>query len=171
MRAPAQQPLCLLAHLHRYLRIFDGAHAARALAYAEGAVAANDRPADAWLTIAVVQDKLGRHAAAMQAARHALAADPRHAEAYRWAALEASRRGDLLLEYRMLRKAFESAPTDPFYVEDLGRVVLERLGDAHTMAALMEQALAADPSNAIARKHLAAARLALGAPRPGPSAR
>src|SRR2546430_4998135 len=40
------------AHLFRYLRIFDGAHAARALAYAELAVAANDRPADAWLTIA-----------------------------------------------------------------------------------------------------------------------
>ena len=170
-RAAGERPLCLLAHLFRYLRIFDGAHATRALAYAEGAVAANDRPADAWLTIAVVQDKLGRHAAAMQAARHALAADPRHAEAYRWAAFEAARRGDLLLEYRMLRKAFESAPTDPFYVEDLGRVVLEQMGDAHTMAALMEQALAADPGNAMARKHLAAARLALGAQRPGPSAR
>src|SRR5436309_848263 len=72
-RAAGERPLCLLAHLFRYLRIFDGAHATRALAYAEGAVAANDRPADAWLTIAVVQDKLGRHAAAMQAARHALA--------------------------------------------------------------------------------------------------
>src|SRR5437879_1051486 len=120
----AERPLCLLAHLFRYLRIFDGAHAARALAYAELPVAANDRPADAWLTIAVVQDKLGRHEAAMQAVRHALAADPRHAEAYRWAAVEARQRGDLLLQYRMIRKAFESALTDPYYVEDLSRVVL-----------------------------------------------
>jgi len=170
-RPAAERPLCLLAHLFRYLRIFDGAHAARALAYAELAVAANDRPADAWLTIAVVQDKLGRHEAAMQAVRHALAADPRHAEAYRWAAVEARQRGDLLLQYRMIRKAFESALTDPYYVEDLSRVVLGGLGDAHTMAALMEQALAADPNNAMARKHLAAARLALGAPGSGPPAR
>ena len=107
----------------------------------------------------------------MQAVRHALAADPRHAEAYRWAAVEARQRGDLLLQYRMIRKAFESALTDPYYVEDLSRVVLGGLGDAHTMAALMEQALAADPNNAMARKHLAAARLALGAPGSGQPAR
>jgi len=39
------------------------------------------------------------------------------------------------------------------------------------MAALMEQALAADPNNAMARTHLAAARLALGAPGSGQPAR
>jgi tetratricopeptide (TPR) repeat protein len=167
----AQRPRCLLAHLFRYLRIFDDAHATRALTYAAQAVAANDRPADAWLTIAIVQDKLGRHEAAMQAVRHALVADPRHAEAYRWAAVEARKRGDLLLRYRMIRKAFESALTDPFYVEDLGNVVLGGLGDPHLMAALMEQALAADPNNAGARKHLAAARLALGSPQTREAAR
>jgi tetratricopeptide (TPR) repeat protein len=169
---PAQErPLCLLAHLYRYLRIFDGTHAARALKYAELAVAANDRPADAWLTIAVVRDKLGQHAAAMQAVRNALRADPRHAEAYRWAAVEASRRGDLLLQYQMIRKAFESAPTDPFYLKHLSLVVVDALGDAHTMAALMEQALALDPDNTAARKHLAAARRSLGDPRAGGPAR
>jgi tetratricopeptide (TPR) repeat protein len=160
----AQRPLCLLAHLFRYLRIFDDAHGTRALTYAAQAVAANDRPADAWLTIAVVQDKLKRHEAAMQAARHALAADPRHAEAYRWAAVEARRRGDLLLQYRMIRGAFESAPADPFYLEDLAQAVLGGLSDPHMMAALMERALAADPTNAEARKHLEAARRALASP-------
>lgn len=158
------RPLCLLAHLFRYLRIFDSAHATRALTYATQAVAANDRTADAWLTIAVIQDKRGHHAAAMQAARHALAADPRHAEAYRWAAVEARKRGDLLLQYRMIRGAFESAPADPFYLEDLAQAVLGGLGDPHMMAALMEQALAADPTNAEARKHLDASRRALGSP-------
>jgi len=160
----ATRPLCLLAHLFRYLRIFDSAHAARALTYGVQAVAANDRPADAWLTIAVIHNKRGQHEKAMQAARHALAADPNHAEAYRWAAVEARRRGDLLLQYRMSRKAFESAPTDPFYLEDLAQVVLTGLGDPHMLAALMEQALVADPSNAEARNHLEAARRALASP-------
>jgi tetratricopeptide (TPR) repeat protein len=165
-RRPAEQrPLCLLAYLFRYLRIFDDAHAERALAYATQAVGANDRPADAWLTIAVVQDKLGRHEAAMQAARHAVAADPHHAEAYRWAAVEARNRGDLLLQYRMIRKAFESALTDPYYVEDLADVVLGALGDPHLMASLMEQALTANPDNAEARKYLAAVRQRLTPPR------
>ncbi len=159
---PAARPLCLLAHLFRYLRIFDGAHATHALKYATQAVVANDRPADAWLTIAVIQDKRGQHEAAMQAARHALAADPRHAEAYRWAAVQARKRGDLLLQYRMIRGAFESAPTDPFYLEDLAQAVLGGLGDPHMMAALMEHAIAADPTNAEALKHLDAARRALG---------
>ena len=160
--APAARPLCLLAHLFRYLRIFDDAHATRALTYATQAVAANDRPADAWLTIAVIHNKRGEHEAAMRAARHALAADPRHAEAYRWAAVEARRRGDLLLQYRMIRGAFESAPTDPFYLADLSQTVLGGLGDPHMMAALMAHALAADPTNAEARKHLDTARRALG---------
>lgn len=165
-RGPAaQRPLCLLAHLFRYLRIFDDAHAERALGYAAHAVTANDRPADAWLTIAVVQDKLGQHEAAMQAALHAVAADPHHAEAYRWAAVEARNRGDVLLQYRMIRKAFESALTDPYYVEDLADVVLGTMGDPHLMASLMEQALVANPDNAQARKYLAAVRQRLTPPR------
>ena len=171
-RAPAaQRPLCLLAYLFRYLRVFDDAHAARALSYAAQAVAANDRPADAWLTIAVVQDKLDQHDAAMQAARHALAADPRHPDAYWWAAREAERRGDLLLRYRMMRKAFEAAPADPFYLEDLSEVVMGGLGDPHQMASLMEQALTADPDNVEARKYLTSARRALGAQQTRPQAR
>ena len=46
-RPAAQQPLCLLAHLHRYLRIFDEGHATTAMDYARRAIQANDRPADA----------------------------------------------------------------------------------------------------------------------------
>jgi hypothetical protein len=107
----------------------------------------------------------------MQALRHALAADPHHAEAYRWAAVEAARRKDVLLQYRMIRKAFESALTDPFYLDDLRRVVVDKLGDVHTMAALMEQALAADPKNAAARQYLAEARLALTPPQASRGAR
>ena len=49
-RPAAEQPLCLLADLYRYLRVFDRAMAGTARAYAERAVAAGDRPADAWLS-------------------------------------------------------------------------------------------------------------------------
>jgi tetratricopeptide (TPR) repeat protein len=42
-----ERPLCLLAHYHRYLRIFDSSHAAAAIRYAEKAIAAGDRADDA----------------------------------------------------------------------------------------------------------------------------
>ncbi len=161
-RPAAQQPLCLLAHLYRYLRVFDPSNAAPALAYSDRAIAARDRPADAYLTLAVVRDKLGEHAEALQAAQMAIGTDPKHAQAFMWAAVEAWHRNDLLLEYRMTRAAFEAAPTDPFYATRLHRLVLVRLGDPYAMAVFMEQAVARDPRNAAAHEYLAQSARVLG---------
>ncbi len=156
------RPPCLLAHVHRYLRIFDERHGAVAMDHARRAVAAGDRPADAWLTMGIIHDKRGEHEAAERAFRQAVAADPRHAEALRWLAMEARQRGDTVAEHRLITAAFQSAPTDPYYLDHLEDLVLRRLGDAHGMAALMRQSLARDAGNAAAHERLAHALAALG---------
>jgi tetratricopeptide (TPR) repeat protein len=155
-RPPAQQPASLLAHLYRYLRIYDPVNGTRAIAHARRAIAAGDHPADAYLTLGVVYDKIGEHAQSLHAVEQAVAADPRHAEAYRWIAVEAWRRADPLLRYRMARAAFESAPTDPFYLHTLDETVLRALGDPHTMTVLLRRAVELDPRNAEAHERLAA---------------
>ncbi len=162
-RRPApDRPLCLLAHLHRYLRIFDNGHAAIAMAYARQAVAAGDRPADAYLSIGILLDKRREHDEALRALTRAMEINPRHAEALRWAAGQARGVGDLLGEYRLIRAAFEAAPTDPFYFGPLEEVVLNRLGDPHGLTALLERTLQLDPASAAAHDGLARAAAALG---------
>jgi tetratricopeptide (TPR) repeat protein len=158
----SERSLCLLAHLHRYLRIFDEAHGEIAASYATQAIAAGDRPADAHFVLGILHDKRGRYREALAAFEQAVALNPRHAEAYRWAALEARRLHDPMLQYRMVRAAFEAAPADPFYLDPLERVVLGWFGDARTMLTLMERAIQADPRNAAAHERLARAALALG---------
>ena len=54
------RPLCLLAHVHRYLRIFDRSEARPAARYARLAIVAGDRPADAYLTLGILAEKTGR---------------------------------------------------------------------------------------------------------------
>ena len=161
-RPPDARPLCLLAHLHRYLRVFDERQGTLAIDYARRAIAKGDRPADAYLTIGVVLDKRGDHAAARRAIHRAIEADPGHAHALWLLSLHASRIGDVLLEYRMITRAFEAAPTDPFYLPHLALVVQTRLDDPHTMAALMQRAVAADPANAEAHARLGIALERLG---------
>src|SRR5262249_20376583 len=138
VRAPAQQPLCLLAHLHRYLRIFDDAHGPIAMEYARRAIRAGDHPAEAYLTLGIVHEKRGEPADAARAMRKALEADPRQADALRWLALQANRIGDILHEYEFTKAAYEAAPKDPFYLRDLEYVMLVRLDDPQGMAAMME---------------------------------
>jgi len=161
-RPSGQQPLCLLAHLHRYLRIFDERHGPIAMTYARRAIEAGDRPADAYLTLGIVHDKRGEYEAARRAMRQAIAADPRHADALWWLAVEAGKIGDLLVQYQMITKAFEAAPTDPFYLRDLERVLVTKLGDPLGMATLMQRAVALDATNAEAHARLAKALELLG---------
>jgi len=161
-RPVEQQPLCLLAHLHRYLRVFDDRQGPIAMDYARRAIRAGDRPADAYLTLGIVHDKRGEYGDARRAILGAIEADPHHAEALRWLAVEAGKVGDVLLEYELTQAAFEVAPTDPFYWRDLERVVLTKLGDPLGMAALMQRAIALDATNAEAHVRLARAVSLLG---------
>lgn len=170
-RPRGQQPLCLLAHLHRYLRIFDERQGLAAMDYARRAIEAGDQPADAYLTLGIVLDKRGEYAAARRAMQKAIAVDPRHAEALRWLAVEAAKVGDLLTQHHMMTRAFEAAPTDPFYLPDLESVLVTNLGDPLGMAILMERAVALDGTNVEAQAQLKKALALLGdqdgARRPG----
>ena len=163
-RPAEQQPLCLLAHLHRYLRIFDERQGLAAMDYARRAVDAGDRPAEALLTLGVVHYKRGEYQAARRAMRQAITADPRQVDALRWLASEAAAVGDLLTQYQMMIRVFDAAPLDPFYLPDLERVLVKNLGDPLRMVALMERALALDPANTEAQAQLKKALALLAAP-------
>ena len=153
-RPGRDRPSCLLAHYHRYLRVFDPSNGRIGIAYANQAITAGDRPADAYLTIGVVYDKEGRRDKALAAFQKAIEIDPRHADAYRWAAFVYSERGDLANEYRMIRAAFEVAPADPFYIDHLDHVLMEKLGDPHQLVAVMEKALEFNSENVRAHERL-----------------
>ena len=153
-RQGAERQPCLLAHYHRYLAVFDASNGRRALGYAEQAIRAGDRPADAQLVRGILLDKQGQRDRALEAFLKALKIDPRHAEAYRWATSIYSERGDLRSEYRIARAAFDAAPTDSFYVDHLDHVLSEQLGDPHGVIKVMQRAVEADPDNARAHDRL-----------------
>lgn len=146
-RPDGQRPLCLLAHYHRFLRIYDDLQGPIAISYARRAIAAKDRQDDAYVTIGVVDEKAGRRARALQMFLKAAEVNPRNAEALRWAAFLYSERGDLLRQHRMIMAAFDAAPEDPFYLSHLEHLLLEQLGDPHQALAVFQRALAVDPNN------------------------
>jgi tetratricopeptide (TPR) repeat protein len=120
---------CLLAHLHRYLRIFDPSQAGRAVAQAEEAIERDDHAAAAYVTLGVIHQKHAEDAEALGAFLRAIELDPQDAEAYRWAAVVYADRGDLANQHRMTRAAYESAPDDPAHVVLYARLLESRLGD------------------------------------------
>lgn len=149
-----KKPLCLLANYYRYLRIFDERNGKPAIAYAEKAIAAGDRPADAYLAMGIVIEKEGRPEDALDAFLNAVEADPQHAEAYRWAATIYSTRGGALLEeYRMWKGAYDAAPDDLFYVDSYIRFLSERMGDLHQALNVALRVLEAAPDNLEMLRH------------------
>ena len=139
-RPSRERPQCLLAHYYRYLRIFDDTQAGAAIACAKRAIAAHDRPDDAYLTIGAVSYRTQKPEQALRAVLKAVEINPRNAEALRWAAFLYFERGDTLNEYRMIKAAAEAAPTDLFYLHHFGHLLLERLGDAPQALAVFQQA-------------------------------
>ena len=158
----SERPLCLLAHLHRYLRIFDAWNGQAAIRYAERAIAAGDQPADALLAIAIVRDKQDKPHATFEALTRALAIDPRHPEVLRWAAKSYSDQGDVANEYRMLKTAVEAVPDDPVYLTALSEVLIRKLGDYRQARQVGEQALRAGIRDAEIHRHLGHVHLTLG---------
>lgn len=150
----ATRPSCLLAHLHRYLRIYDAAEARPAIRLAKAAIARGDHPADAYLTLGVVYDKRGYPDDAMAAFQQAIALDPRHRDALHWAAVLYRRRGDLVREYQMRKQAYEAHPDDREASRDFGDLLIDRLGDIHQAKAVWEQALRERPESPYAMERL-----------------
>src|SRR5439155_1197499 len=81
-------------------------------------------------------------AEALTAFLHAIEANPRNPEAYRWASVVYADRGDLANEYRMSRAAYEFEPKDPAYALPLAGVLAERLGDYRGALEIMTGVLA-----------------------------
>jgi len=153
LAAPAR-PWCLLAHYHRYLRIFDPSHGKIAIRFAEQAIAAGDRPDDAFLTIGVVHAREQRRDLALQAFRRAIDLNPKNAEALGWAARLYSDRGDLASEYRVVKAAFEAAPGDGYHAARFYHFLIAKLGDYQQALALTRAALAQTPDDRVSLTRL-----------------
>jgi tetratricopeptide (TPR) repeat protein len=159
-RPPADRPLALLAHYHRYFRVFDQSQARPAARYARQAIVAGDRAADAYVTLGVLSEKAGRLDEALAAFHAAIEIDPRHAPAHRWAASIYGRRVDLVSEYRMVSTGLKESG-DPFYSEYIFDVLINKIGDTTRAGEILEPLLARDPKNARLRErlgHIAALR-------------
>lgn len=77
----------------------------------------------------MVHARQRRRERALAAFLKAVEVNPRHAEALRWAGVVYGQMGGLANEYRMARAASEAAPGDPYYIEDLAFLVIDKLGD------------------------------------------
>jgi tetratricopeptide (TPR) repeat protein len=160
-RPRRDRPLCLLAQYHRYLQIFDPSNGGRAVRYAEAAVAAGDRPADAYLAIGIVEYFRGRPERALEAVRRGLEVEARHPEVLRWASVLYGERGDVVNEYAMARAAVAAAP-DETNIDRLAWVALEKVGEPHEAIAAARAALALRPDNARALSWLGRGHALLG---------
>lgn len=136
-----ERPWCLLAHYHRYLRIFDPAQQRQAVACAKQAIRTGDRPDDAYLTIGIIHSKAERREEALQSFRKAIEINPNNAEARRWAFTIYSQRGDLARAYEMIRSAVAAAPKDRFYTAEEVGFLTAKLGDYQSALELARQRL------------------------------
>ena len=148
-----ERPLCLLAHYHLYLRALDHAQARPAARAGRKAVAAGDHRADAYVALGILHEKAGRLDDALAAFEAARQADPRHAEAHRWAAVMYGQRGDLLNEYRAITMALEVSG-DLFYADHFFEVAVNKIGDPVRAAALLEPLAARTPDDVRLRERL-----------------
>jgi len=153
---------CLLAHLHRFLRIYDAGAGPVAVRHAKRAIGGGDRADAAWVTIGVVYTKQGKTGDAVDAFHEAARLNPRNAEALRWLVGHYSDRGDLISEMRFAKAAFEAAPTDAPNARLLQVVLAEKLGDFRQARQLYAAAVAAHPDSALLWGQLGQAQYQLG---------
>jgi tetratricopeptide (TPR) repeat protein len=145
-RADAR-PNCLLAHLHRYLRLYDPSHARPASRYAQRAIDARDHVDDAYVTLGVIHASQRRPARAFAAFQQALAVNPRNTGALLGAARYRADRGEIDEEYRLLRAAFEADSEDRFIAARFHGFLVDKLGDYGQALSFAEAAVASDASD------------------------
>jgi tetratricopeptide (TPR) repeat protein len=139
-----RRPNCLLAHLHRYLRMYDASHARPASLYAQRALEARDHPDDAYVTLGVIHSRQGHPTRALAAYQQALAVNARNTEALLGAARIRADRGEIDEEYRLLGAAFESDSSDGFIVARFHDFLVDKLGDYGQALAFADGAVAAN---------------------------
>ena len=155
-------PLCLLAHVHRYLSAYDPARTDTAAQYAQRAVEANDRVDDALVTLALVHGARGQRRRALEELERAIAANGSNTAALLGAARLFAARGELAGEYRMVQMAFRATPDDPYVADRFHDVLTRGLGDYQQALAVDETAVAARPDDAQAWARLGAVQSRLG---------
>jgi len=143
-----ERPNCLLAHLHRYLRIFDASHARPALRYAQRAIETEDDVDAALVTLGVVHIKQRHPTRALAAFERARTANPRNTGALLAAARLREDRGELDEAYRLVRAALGAGRDDPFVMAAVHAFLMDRLGDYPQALALADAALSANPQDA-----------------------
>jgi tetratricopeptide (TPR) repeat protein len=146
-REPA--PACVLAHLHRYLRVYDTGQGATTITWAERAIARGDRPDAAWICIGIVRTKEVDDEGALDAFRQAIARNPANVGAYHWAAVVHAQRGELEDELAMRRRGHESDPANPMAGLALSTLVADKLGDEHEALRIDEEILASGQNRAV----------------------
>ena len=142
------RPNCLLAHLHRYLQIYDPSHVGPAIRYAVRAIDVGDHTDDAHVTLAVIDARQGRPTRGFARLQQALAVNPRNTAALLGSARYRAERGELAEEYRLLRAAFDADPNDPFVAATLHGFLVQKLGDYRQALGLAERSLALNPRDA-----------------------
>ncbi len=108
-----EQPACLLAHYHRYLRIHDTPARAPRSATRNVRSLPGDHPVECWLTIGMVKRRQGKRQASLEALKRAIEIDPKHAAALHATAYAYELLGDLSTERRLREAAARRRPTTP----------------------------------------------------------
>jgi tetratricopeptide (TPR) repeat protein len=142
-----RRPNCLLAHLHRYLHMYDASHAGPASRYARRAIEARDHPDDAYVTLGIMHAKEGRPTRAFAAFQQALAVNPFNTAALLGAARFHADRGETEEEYRLLRAAVEADSNDRLVVARFHGFLTDKLGDYAQALAFAEAAVASNPGD------------------------
>ncbi len=124
-----KSPFCLLAHIYRYLMIYDPWKADEAIAYGWKAISTGDRPDDAYITIGVMEQKGEKLKEALAHFLKAVEINPSNSEAYKKASSIYAKLGDLENEYRLRRAAFDANPQDDFYAYQLSQFLSNKFGD------------------------------------------
>jgi tetratricopeptide (TPR) repeat protein len=144
-RPADQRPNCLLAHLHRYLHMYDSSHARPASRHAQRAIEMRDHADDAYVTLGIIHAKEGRPTRALAAFRQALGVNPHNTAALLGAARFRADRGEIDEEYRLLRAAFEADNNDRFVVARFHGFLVDKLGDYAQALSFAEAAVASNP--------------------------
>jgi len=155
-------PLCVLAHIHRYLSAYDPARADTAAQYAQRAIEAGDGVDDALVTLALVHGARGQRRRALEELDRAIAANPSNTAALLEAARLHTGRGEMASAYQLTQSAFRATPDDPFVAARLHDLLTREMGDYQEALAVDETAVAARPDDAQAWSRLGAVQSRLG---------
>ncbi|MBI1820905.1 MAG: tetratricopeptide repeat protein [Nitrospirae bacterium] len=142
-----KRPNCLLAHYHRYLRIFDISQGKIAIKYAQKAIEKNDRPDEAYMTIGLVNYKIGNYEAALENLFKAISLNHNNSRALDRISTIYADRNDLLNEYHATQNLAKSTPDDPFYTVWHVRFLRNKLGDYQQALTVVENTLRSHPDD------------------------